>query len=874
MNQTLASLVMLFSMLVSFLSGTSFVKQDKPNPQLIQTLPGRSQILDNNSGTLTIASTPAGADIYIDGSRYAPAITPASIDLPAGSYQIELKIPGYETYTNAAVVILADQTTQLTNIVQLPELLPATEIKVNHTLDDDFGTAVTIATLGGQITMRRAITAILNDTSTTHFRIEFADGISGVDVQSPIEINTRGNFTINGDRNRDGTPDIQINSSSLLHEFNITVSEVRLIGLIFTGIPGGSDNTLLFRPTIDSHERMDLNNIYILGSKFKDSWEIGMAPLGAYGFAATEYGGDNTFNVKNFVIAGNQMENTNLFSFAGAGDEDFNVFDGYSVVANQFVNSGCGFLASDAHTWYVFGQNNMEGNGGVPGQIGYSENNIFKNVLISGNYFTLDQNARYEYSTSISVSVANMGNSKSTVQDVVIRNNSVKVLDPTNKNQYAGIAISNSSIGDENGSYTAPDNVEYSDNNTLRNVLLEYNDFEFGTGRGLMLVNNFVIGNPQNGRNNLAENIVVSHNVLKTNSGVWVLNYYGNNQAHQAENNLMRYVTVENNQIIADPTTAQDILDGGVLVAGALERDYTPAYMGADYFKAYGGLLSHVIVQNNTIEKYRRGVLVTGSYGYQHDGLGVDTVEIKNNTIVVKPMMQSYGVEIGGATLPTIGVDVNNQNTFRNGSKNCFVKNVTVEANTITSRGGISVFATFVDDSFSSSIAGNSVDGVLLKDNILIHLQNSEPDKQYLKYPIVIGGIEDNWNRVHLLSPNLLGNRVSNVVLINNTYSGYLFQPLNFANDRLPNQSNISANQVLNWLNTQTNVASGRNSFSWVWVSTPVTNGTTNKYVAYGSGLLGNFPNLISPNGIYVELEGDFANNPTKYNAYLPITQK
>ena len=192
--------------------------------------------------------------------------------------------------------------------MQLPELLPATVITVNHAIDDDFDATVTIATLGDQITLRRAITAILNDASTTHYRIEFADGISVVYVQSPIEINARGNFTINGDRNRDGTPDVQINSSSEQAEINVTVSEIRLIGLIFTGIPGGSDQTLMLKPTSNMHERMDLNNIYLLGCKFKDSWELGMAPLGAYGYAATEFGGNHTFNVKNFVIAGNQMD--------------------------------------------------------------------------------------------------------------------------------------------------------------------------------------------------------------------------------------------------------------------------------------------------------------------------------------------------------------------------------------------------------------------------------------------------------------------------------------------------------------------------------------------------------------------------------------
>ena len=93
MTQTLAAFVLLISMLVSILSGTGFVKQDKLNPQLTQTSSGGSEALESDLGTLTIASTPAGADIYIDGSRYAPAVTPASIDLPAGITKSNSKSP-------------------------------------------------------------------------------------------------------------------------------------------------------------------------------------------------------------------------------------------------------------------------------------------------------------------------------------------------------------------------------------------------------------------------------------------------------------------------------------------------------------------------------------------------------------------------------------------------------------------------------------------------------------------------------------------------------------------------------------------------------------------------------------------------------------
>jgi len=217
---------------------------------------------------------------------------------------------------------------------------------------------------------------------------------------------------------------------------------------------------------------------------------------------------------------------------------------------------------------------------------------------------------------------------------------------------------------------------------------------------------------------------------------------------------------------------------------------------------------------------------------------------------------------------------LDNQDSFRNGSKNCFATNITVEANTVLSRGGISVSGAFVDDSYSASLAGNYVDGVILKDNNLFRLQNTEPDKQFLKFPIVIGGIFDTWNQAHNLSPDLLGNNVTNVNISGNMISGYNFQPLTLARDFLPNQQTLSSDQVLQWLKGTTDLASGINSFSWDWYSTPATNGTTDKYVAFGIAHLGSYPNLAFPGGIYVELEGDFANNPSLNYVFIPLLKK
>lgn len=73
------------------------------------------------TGTLTISSSPAGADVYIDDVLQTVA-TPADLDLAPGSYNLKLSIPGYENFTDT-VVIQEGQTTAIDGVVQLPDLI-------------------------------------------------------------------------------------------------------------------------------------------------------------------------------------------------------------------------------------------------------------------------------------------------------------------------------------------------------------------------------------------------------------------------------------------------------------------------------------------------------------------------------------------------------------------------------------------------------------------------------------------------------------------------------------------------------------------------------------------------------------------------------
>ncbi|GAB5603698.1 PEGA domain-containing protein [Thermus sp. FJN-A] len=61
-------------------------------------------------GTLSIASTPSGAEVHVNGALRGR--TPLALSLPEGRYQVELRLSGYETY-RAQVEVRRGETTRL-----------------------------------------------------------------------------------------------------------------------------------------------------------------------------------------------------------------------------------------------------------------------------------------------------------------------------------------------------------------------------------------------------------------------------------------------------------------------------------------------------------------------------------------------------------------------------------------------------------------------------------------------------------------------------------------------------------------------------------------------------------------------------------------
>jgi hypothetical protein len=77
------------------------------------------------TGSITVTSSPAGADVYVDGSLYR-GITPVTFSgLTTGSHTIRISQSGYADYTTTATVY-AGQTTKVTGSLTVISQVPAT----------------------------------------------------------------------------------------------------------------------------------------------------------------------------------------------------------------------------------------------------------------------------------------------------------------------------------------------------------------------------------------------------------------------------------------------------------------------------------------------------------------------------------------------------------------------------------------------------------------------------------------------------------------------------------------------------------------------------------------------------------------------------
>jgi hypothetical protein len=101
---------------------------DRPDAPDRAAVESRIADLKKTPGVVTVASTPAGAAIWVDGSD-AAKITPADVSVPPGEHVIALKREGYESAEQSVTVALGERShVELTLATAAPEARPDAEV--------------------------------------------------------------------------------------------------------------------------------------------------------------------------------------------------------------------------------------------------------------------------------------------------------------------------------------------------------------------------------------------------------------------------------------------------------------------------------------------------------------------------------------------------------------------------------------------------------------------------------------------------------------------------------------------------------------------------------------------------------------------------
>lgn len=673
-----------------------------------------------DSAAVTVSADLAGADVYIDGTL--AGVTPLeNYAVSAGSHTVSVELPGYVTLSCQA------QGGQKITAALRPELYPAAyEGKVTCLTVDN-----------SALTLADALTQAMDDTGENWYLIRFADGITEA-YTAKLEINRRGRLTI------DGGAGVALSGGG----FNIYASDVRLVGIEIEGSGFRQQNALQLRTPDDRDIVYNIKNVYVLGCTFTNCFEIGVATCGAYGYAGTAYGGPGTTNVSNLVFSGNTFNSTCLFSFAGAGDEDYNVIDGYSICANTFTDCGIGMLAGDAHTWYVFGADSAAGGfDGSERHIAYCEHNVLRNVLVSGNSVTMTADGQRTYEGIMGVSCANLGNSNNLVEYVEFRHNTSRITGG-DKNMHSSVNISNVSVSDsyEEGKgynqYVTP-GMEHTDNNTLRHVYVHDNDFQLGSEREMQVRNIDVNVGRQCGAGNTMSGIRIEGNAIEAACGVRINNYAGNSHSGTCENNTLTGVTFSDNTLTRKSATYYDV---GVLVSGSYISQHGE---DTDAMPVYRGSMTDITVSGNTVDGYIYGIVAAGAAGDYGQGQTVSGVAVTDNTIVNRNFNTWPAVDVG-VTVAGAALQGNWESADKSprANQSCTIRDVTVTGNRVTALTGVAVTGLLATERVNYPATGNRAEDVTVTGNTLTRRDTSAEQNAQTTGGVVTGDVVEIWYKL------------------------------------------------------------------------------------------------------------------------------
>lgn len=778
----------------------------------------------SDEGTLHVACNMDGADVYIDGELYEPAVTPCDIPVNAGEHDVKVCMAGYIDYAETAAVT-AGGTANIAATLRADIPSPGDPGVRVIMVDDRYDSGLNFETGGyctwenyekfiinsgnidysnleygdpgffergfltdygdrnDGVSLRMALCIVMNDDGwydeenqiRWHYLIEFLDTTDdyyicaedifclgrghGGDMRGEIAESTRfeghandGCFTINGDRDRDGTADVTLggkneywDSYGHLEILRVSCSDVHINGINFTK----SADFTVYKRFNQAMSYFDIKNISLTGCSFEalcnGTGRCFLNFYSQYGHGASGYGQFGAYDLDGFSVSGCTFDGEALAVIMATGDSDYIRTKNITFQGNKIFNGMIFVRNTDANTWYMWGPYSEYGSENSEGTtVGFCDYNTMENVTVSGNRLEFDEEAPYNsnfdgnYGQVFHVGNANSGASHNTTRNVTFRCNTSRIdqtcVDLHEHRPQASISIDNAGIGDRGAEMGFDDDLLNSlcetSHNTMENLRICYNDLELL--RFDLKCSSYMYGGAP-GTDNTLRDVSIDHNIISSVNGLRLSAVDGESGSDYASGGTFEDLTVSDNVITARRKTgwsadseinsSGEPEDYGIRIFGSqiasfdMERygqsaNYDSRGIEEPLSNIQAGIIT-VAIHNNEVNGFSGGIVVAGALcertHYVTD-VHVTDVDISGNAIStdsINKYCNGDGILVAGAI---------------DGGTGCSVDGISIGNNCITAANGVAAAGFYLRGQRCRWCADNNrVNGLSVQDNSFIY---------------------------------------------------------------------------------------------------------------------------------------------------------
>lgn len=638
-----------------------------------------AQLLTGTNGGIRLESQPSGAEVWIDGEF--KNVTPCMVSMPAGEYNVQLKIKGYKDSAETAVVVakgLVSTPSFARLSPDLPTGLAEDTITVSGIDDVVDGDTSSIAALqsdpgrDGKISLREAVNAA-NATQNGRLRtIQFAPEL----MNSTITLNLRNdrleydlrqsplvlfdNILINGDIDGDAIPDITISAPETgASAFFCWSSNITFASLRFKDCHRAVSLCPAVAHTLDYQLAKNIENISIVNCDLQQNEDeqrseaAAIQIIGIWTFVQNEkkvmLNADGTttrltaksdcsgFSVSGVTISGNDISYEIGIWIMGTGamndqNNDGVVFRDFNICANRInLPNTSGNAISAVHMLATDCNNAYDGPPlDDPSKYIYSDDCSLENILFRGNT-VIANNAR-----GMLLGSGNMGNSGNTIKNLKIDFNRFESHD-------TGFACIEGQVYNGNQYY----NARVGERNRFENLTISHNVFQsYDAGPAINISASAVSSDPNEppAQNNWLTNLTIENNDIQiissqgTPSGIRITAGQNFNEDQFTNSSYVDGLMMKNNRISyigcfqeswdKDPQKNLQVSYGAITLFGGETGIYnnhltTTAIADGNYLKS-------VVIEGNVVKGAAISLFIVGGFGNNATNNSVEAI-LRNN---------------------------------------------------------------------------------------------------------------------------------------------------------------------------------------------------------------------------------------------------